>query len=156
MLIINIIYGIGETTRDYSTGNPIIKGSVNFGSASSPIINMKNNIIFDTNDWPFVSNSVVPDFSSNNIWYNGGNLIPSTPPAWDSTPITLDPKFQDPSMRDFSLSTGSPAIDAGADASDIVEVDLHGKKRAGGHKNDTRFDIGAFEYYVPPPSVTKN
>ena len=56
---------------------------------------------------------------------------PVDPPPFGSNNIDEDPLFADPSAQDFHLSAGSPAIDAGNDASiasigDLADLDMDG------------------------------
>ena len=50
--------------------------------------------------------------------------------------------FSDPEAGDYTLRAGSPAIDAGADVSGVVDHDLAGTPRPQGEA----FDIGAYEF----------
>jgi hypothetical protein len=61
-----------------------------------------------------------------------------------------DPKFTDAANGDFSISAGSPAVDAGAFLPSSGTTDAAGQPRAqaGG------IDMGAFEVAAPPPSPT--
>ncbi len=61
-----------------------------------------------------------------------------------------DPMFTDPANADFSLSSDSPAVDAGAFLPSSGATDLAGEPRAqaGG------IDLGAYEVAAPPPSPT--
>jgi hypothetical protein len=56
----------------------------------------------------------------------------------------LDPQFENPGAGDFSLSSASPAVNAGdpsAATSDVGAVDFAGNPRIA----KGRIDIGAFE-----------
>ena len=57
-----------------------------------------------------------------------------------------EPQFEDPIGRDFRLQASSPARDAGPDVG--VAVDFDGAPRPSG----LRFDLGAYELQVEPPS----
>jgi hypothetical protein len=61
-----------------------------------------------------------------------------------------DPEFADPAAGDYSVSAGSPAVDAGAILPSAGTTDFSGQPRAqaGG------IDLGAFEVAAPPPSPT--
>lgn len=68
----------------------------------------------------------------------------------DRTSIFADPEFRDSGADDYSLGTGSPAVDAGAFLAAAGTTDIDGEPRAqaGG------IDLGAFELSAPPPSPT--
>ena len=53
-----------------------------------------------------------------------------------------DPRFRDPAAGDYRLAEGSPAINAGADLSGVVDGDLDGLPRP----SHRRHDLGAYEY----------
>lgn len=61
-----------------------------------------------------------------------------------------DPGFTDAAAGDYSISAGSPAVDAGAFLPSSGTTDFAGQPRAqaGG------IDVGAFEVAAPPPSPT--
>lgn len=67
---------------------------------------------------------------------SGGDLFGTSPGTGE---IFLDPQFAGAS--DFHLQTGSPALDAGTDASAITAVDFEAMARPSGRG----FDMGAFE-----------
>ena len=56
--------------------------------------------------------------------------------------ILKAPLFRDPAAGDYRLAEGSPAINAGADLSGIVDFDLLGVARP----THRRHDLGAYEY----------
>jgi NPCBM/NEW2 domain-containing protein/parallel beta helix pectate lyase-like protein len=68
----------------------------------------------------------------------------------DGLSTFADPAFSDAGAADYSLRTGSPAVDAGAFLPSSGTTDLAGQPRAqaGG------IDIGAFEVAAAPPSPT--
>jgi hypothetical protein len=68
----------------------------------------------------------------------------------DGLSTFADPAFSDAGAADYSLRTGSPAVDAGAFLPSSGTTDLAGQPRAqaGG------IDVGAFEVAAPPPSPT--
>ena len=74
--------------------------------------------------------------ASNNLW------VGSTPPTWDSSPVTGDPMFVDAAARNYHVLSGSPAIDRGSSlVNTVVRTDYDGVPRPQG----TGFDIGAYE-----------
>ncbi len=77
---------------------------------------------------------------SHNLYHGWGTAMSYgfTP----SGPITDDPAFTDAPNGDFTLSYGSPAIDAGLDASGYTSADLAGFARPSGDG----WDIGAYEF----------
>ncbi|RMH26717.1 MAG: hypothetical protein D6692_08645 [Planctomycetota bacterium] len=77
---------------------------------------------------------------SHNLYHGWGEAMSYgfTP----SGPITDDPAFTDAAGGDFTLSLGSPAIDAGMDASGYTSADLVGFARPSGDG----WDIGAYEF----------
>lgn len=146
----NTIYGYGETGNSTSAAISVpLSGYGQFGG----IWAFENNIIFDTKNYPWsYSNSdniKIPTISSNNIFYNGGDDNPASPPSWDTNPITSNPLFVNPSSNNFSLQSTSPAINAGSSlVSSIVSKDFFGLSRPQG----TGYDIGAYEYDENTPS----
>lgn len=132
----NTIYGYGENdtvNRPYSTGNPINMGAINIGVFSA--LNIRNNIWYDSNNWPNQYGSNLPTTHTNNLWYSTASR---TPPSWDTAPITSNPLFTS-IASDFSLQSGSPAVNAGYDTTSVVVRDLIGVARSA-------VDIGAFEH----------
>ena len=73
----------------------------------------------------------------------------------DRTSIFADPEFRDSGAADYSLGTGSPAVDAGAflAASGTTDIDGEPRAQAGG------IDLGAFEAAgaaaSPTPSIAE-
>jgi hypothetical protein len=68
----------------------------------------------------------------------------------DRNSTFADPGFADPDAGDFSVTSDSPAVDAGAFIASSGSTDLAGQPRAqaGG------IDLGAYEVAAPPPSPT--
>lgn len=66
--------------------------------------------------------------------------------------VGANPRFAnpstDPQLGDFTLTAGSPAIDAGTDAYGLPTVDITGQDRVLGG----RVDLGAYEFGNPPPT----
>lgn len=100
---------------------------------------------------------VVEEFINNapgNVLYN--NLIVASSAPWDKTytytdwqkgnnvfiPVLADAKFTNPSLDDYSLLPGSPAINSGRDVATFgVTFDFNGTTRPAG----ASWDVGAFE-----------
>ena len=84
-----------------------------------------------------------------NIW-SGGDIIGSgsyteSNNLFNTVPLFIngDPESVDPyDPNNYKLSQTSPAIDAGADLSGIVDIDFFGTARPQGNG----YDIGAYEY----------
>ena len=136
----NTIYGYGETGNAQSAALWVpVSGYGTFGGTWT----FKNNIIVDTKDYQWnYQTQKKPTATSNNLWYNGGDETPAAPPAWDTAPLTSDPKLVT-SGSDFYLQSDSPCIDAGSSTvSTIVKTDFNGILRLQG----SAYDIGAHEY----------
>lgn len=84
---------------------------------------------------------------SNCLYEGWGNQL-----GWNFTPadpVLADPAFTDAASGDYTLSPGSPAIDAGSDASQYTAFDRAGSARPAGGG----WDIGAYEAGVGTASV---
>lgn len=152
----NIIF-FNNTIYGYSEGSSI-SGALAIGGLTTfaGTWEWRNNIVVDTKNMPYLNSTyhkVAPSIASNNIWYNGGDGNPSSPPSWDNSPVTADPLFVAPSINDFRLTENSPAKDAGYDASNVLKRDIIGIPRVG---QGTAFDIGAYELVdlIPPSKPT--
>jgi hypothetical protein len=122
-----------------------------------------NNIIFSHHSWRGSILIAEPDLGGFGSDYNivvnrfstdGGDSTIDLP-DWQalgydthSFIATPDELFVDPSLHDYRLKAGSPAIDAGTPLAD-VPTDLSGQPRPAGEA----FDIGAYEYVAPGPSL---
>ncbi len=114
-------------------------------------VTLKNNIFYVTEaqdeywyeyskDWDETANVT----SSNNIWYGSSKGLP---PFAGSNDRILDPKFVNAKEADFHLRFDSPCIDKGtSDVKDFVKKGYEGNPRP----QHNGYDIGAYEYIVPP------
>lgn len=133
----NTIYGYGDvaTKQGYAWTYALSGGKVYF----------QNNLIVDTNDFPFYrSLDSPPSTHSNNLWYSSSGR---TAPPWDSSPITGNPNFVNPSGGFFDLQANSPAIGRGVilfNQSPLFSRDIMGTPRADPPS------IGSFEYSLKP------
>lgn len=114
----------------------------------------RNNIIVDTNNLPYEYPTFwkPADVKGNNLWYNGGDGNPASPPSWDTAPLTSDPLFVNQPMGDYKLEGGSPAKGTGTSAVGAGLKDLLGKNRP-----MPNYSIGAFEAasVAPAPPTGK-
>jgi len=149
----NTIYGYGDDTLE--PGERVIDACVYVPDTFGGTWEWVNNIVYDTQNVKFThSPTKMPSVASNNFWYNGGDAFPSDPPSWDTSPITDDPRFVNPSAGDFSLRSNSPCIGKGTSTvNSIVKEDFRGVSRPqiDTVTGDWGYDIGAFEYIVDPP-----
>ncbi len=84
--------------------------------------------------------------ASNNLyWLNSSNYTGSAGASGD---VLADPRFKNANSN-WTLQTGSPAIDAGYAATSIVPLDRQGNARP----TATIWDIGAYEVMGPDASV---
>ena len=139
----NIIYGSS------SLASNTIRINSNFGGTWE----WRNNIVVDTDDNPyFNTDPPSPTAASNNLWYNGGDGNPASPPSWDTNPLTSDPLFANPGVNDFHLQATSPCRDSGSAAVfSVCPRDLDGTLRPQG----SGYDIGAYEFLadLPPDTI---
>lgn len=149
----NTIYGYGDSrlsTRENSGG------ALRVGNTSrdrnryfNGTLEWINNIVYDTKNFSF--SNIGPGLESkiiahnNNLWYHGGNNVPSQPPTWDTAPKIGNPLLRDVKNNDFSPSAKSPVLDVGLNLSTISSAfkkDFYGISRP----QNFRYDIGAFEF----------
>lgn len=145
----NTIYG-------YAFGGDSNSSALSLNNNSASTIHWKNNIVVDTNNKNYVyayGSYTLPASHTNNLWYNGGDGNPASPPTWDTSPVTSDPLFVNPTAIDFRLQLNSPAKNAGTDSvSSVVSRDLDGVERT----RYAPYDIGAYEYTGNYPAAPRN
>ncbi|MBQ6158273.1 MAG: right-handed parallel beta-helix repeat-containing protein [Thermoguttaceae bacterium] len=126
-----------------SYGSGIYNGNIyNSIYDNTPTLTLRNSII--------VQNAIY----KYNGTINGSNLL-STFTGWDSSSncIYYDsslPLFTNMSAGDYTLATGSQAIDIGDNSFVTTDTDLAGKARI---VNEI-VDLGAYEYQIVKPSIT--
>lgn len=145
----NTLYGYGQSGGGWALD---VQGSGDdhrFGGTWEYV----NNIVVDTNDRPYEYPTYgdTADVHTNNLWYNGGDSTPASPPSWDTSPVSTDPLFTNAGAGDFSLQSSSPAKGTGANLSATVTHDLLGNPRT------LPFDMGAIAYVTAgaPPTYSE-
>jgi len=131
--------------------------AVGHGGRTIEILDFKNNLVGGNTSYDvYLSGTVTLVSANNNLyyrtsgnsWYFNGEKTLST---WRSLGFDLngkvgDPLFQDTSVANYQLRSGSGAIDAGV-ASSLFTTDILGRTRAA-----TAWDIGAYESGASGPS----
>ncbi|GJL59414.1 MAG: hypothetical protein NPIRA03_22710 [Nitrospirales bacterium] len=154
-IVNNIVWGQNKTGIDINSGasntmvynNTIHKeayGIYTSGSSGTKII---NNIVNASSFYGVVIKSTSSSTQlKNNLVYGSGsgrdilNQASSTTLSKNLEGNNFDPKFQNVGSFDFRLRSGSPAIDAGINLSEVKEDFAYtSRPRGSGH------DIGAFE-----------
>jgi plastocyanin len=141
----NTVYGYGITPE--TSGQEAIRVRANDANAFGGTWEFKNNIIVDTRDIDYSNESYMkaPTASSNNLWYNGGDGNPASPPSWDTSPLTSAPSFVNPGAHDFRLQSDSPCKEKGTSTvSGVVTRDMDGIPRPQADK----YDIGTYEFPI--------
>lgn len=120
----------------------VIKNNIFYGLSSTiPILDIEEQL---TTGSDITNNLFYNPNKSNLIRYMGTQMTVST---WNTqtyvgTDLSGDPLFNNVSSYDFTLQSGSPAIDAGVTLGTPYNVDILGISRPQG----SAYDIGAFEY----------
>lgn len=130
----------GEISNAQSSDNTY----VNNIAVADPSVNSDNTALDNTSYGGYSNDNVVWE---NNLTYDGtgqasvrtdgGNAMPTEA---DGNLLGVAPQFVDASGGDFSLTEGSPAIDAGTNGFGLANVDLEGTDRTVG-----TVDMGALE-----------
>jgi hypothetical protein len=109
-------------------------------------LNLQNNIIYQANGLAYLETQTTGTHvvGSNNIWFGAGSA-----PSQTTSNISADPQFTSVSTSNFTLLSGSPAIDAGIKIATLL-YDITGISRPQGLTDD----LGAYERYqgTAPPS----
>jgi hypothetical protein len=115
-----------------------------YGGCDATILSMRDNIIWA--NWLTAFIDAGADEGHNIFWKTGGNPRVDFPIS--STSLLADPRFVDPTHRDFRLRPGSPAIDSGDGAAGAAgfTTDLAGAPVPQGGAPD----IGAYEWSPTP------
>jgi len=182
-IIGNLIYGLVDATSTGSYGIYVDKPDY---TVSTAVAHVANNTIINPIDYGIRINSAYDYFGANNIvyelisqvgWHERTNNIGRTKDVrnelyFDSTAVRItgftpvdsligvDPLFTDFSGEDYSITTDSPAKDAGyaPSAYDVfysfysldIKKDILNLDRPQG----AAWDIGAYEYVNSGPSLT--
>lgn len=129
-----------NTFTDCALDEDIDSAAIIFDQAAAGGITLVNNIIATSGGSGYFTGSPSGQVavSSNNLWYSSGAA-----PSWDPNSLGGYPLFACFSRDDFSLHTGSPAIDHGSGmVSTEVVNDFDGIPRPQG----SGYDIGAYEF----------
>lgn len=163
----NLVHDNSAFNQSYSAGfyltsgdgnvayNNIVYG--NFGGIKAGTNStVYNNTVYANWNWGIIIDSPASGaIIKNNIAYQnpGGNIVDTGTGTIQLNNLTTDPKFVNPSAKNFRLQTGSAAIDAGTNLlSEGLTVDFAGAARPQG----CCLDIGAYEYgsQAPGPGPT--
>ncbi|MGC4130384.1 MAG: choice-of-anchor Q domain-containing protein [Bergeyella sp.] len=122
------IYLIGGTN---TFTNVTTANNGNSGVKATTSLTLNNSIIWDNLTGTYTANYSLIQGSSSTA---SGNI--------DATGITAADIFTDPTNGDYTLKSGSPAINAGSNSLNTTTTDLAGNARV----YDTVIDLGAYEY----------
>ncbi len=113
-----------------------VSAAIDLGNATS--VDVRNNIFFGAGTFGLLADQNQLTGLDYNLYFDNasGNCSSCTP---GTSAVFEDPLFVDPSTWDYSLSTGSPAIDAGVDLGEDRNLDQDGLY------NGTGPDIGFIE-----------
>ncbi|MBW2964643.1 right-handed parallel beta-helix repeat-containing protein [Candidatus Woesearchaeota archaeon] len=136
--------------HNYDGGNSYAI-TFNYDSGAAASIVLKNNIFYDM-PGPIYANSASTLDVENNIFYDfrddnlfdykdGYDASDLNSQSWASGNIFVDPLFVSASKPDLTLSSGTPAKDAGVSGSGVPGFDINWKTRPAG----SSVDIGPYE-----------
>ena len=138
-----------------NNAHTIIYSNVSYGRSGSlikttdPNAVIKNNILYSTG-YQSNGSTYMLEFNgvsgsgadvANNLFYDPAGNMNNMNSGTNQNGVEGNPLFTNISGRDFTLQTGSPAIDAGATLQSPYNVDIIGTSRPQG----PLFDIGAYE-----------
>ena len=138
-----------------NNAHTIIYSNVSYGLSGSliqttdPDAVIKNNILYSTG-YNSIGSSYMLEFNgvsgsgadvANNLFYDPADNMNNMNSGTNQNGVEGNPLFTDLSGRDFTLQTGSPAIDTGATLQSPYNVDIIGTSRPLG----PLFDIGPYE-----------
>jgi hypothetical protein len=135
-------------TRDNVIENNIFVAGPTAEFVENPYTENANNVVDHNLYWAI-------DGSDRGVWQWKGQRYPDFA-GWgarsgvDRDSVFADPGFVDAAGHDFRLTSGSPAVDAGAFVAAGGTVDVAGDLRQQGAATD----LGAYERTAPPPSPT--
>ena len=154
----------GETHNYTATGlviynNTIVNSaSVGYKNYNASGVTLKNNIFSGNGAGRYAqveirSAAVSGSILDNNLYYSGEKIIWGgstyssissfrSATGQEQHAVTADPRFVNINADNYSLTSGSSAIDKGANLSQSVSNDIDGTTRPQGNG----FDIGAYEY----------
>jgi len=145
----NTFYKTAPSGNGFQAGAPIT-----FANTGPHAVTLANNIFYAADGAPcyaYFDDSTAPFAKnvnfSNNLYFNAGPGptgcrygTGAIAVNADAHGVNADPKLLNPSINDFHLTTGSPAIDAGVTTA--VTIDYDGNSRPQG----PAYDIGAYEF----------
>ncbi len=124
--------------------NPVPIGGGVLRLPSVPTSVIANSLFVGTGNTSALGTIPVATEASGNLFWNATAFAGSPTNGW----LRADPLFVNAAVGDFRLTAGSPARDSAVAAVLPSELrDLAGRLDAGG-----RGDIGALEYFPPPPA----
>ena len=132
--------GVSATAGTLQIENSTIYGNSGFGLRLSGAQPMVSHSIFQQNGSGDLSGGTSDAFVS--------NLIADGEFEGINGNIAADPMFVDPVNLDFSLQSGSPALDRGDADVSLLALDLlsHGRAVDGDGDGETQADLGAIEF----------
>ena len=141
-----------------NNAHTFVYSNVSYGSSGSlikttdPNAVIKNNILYSTG-YVSSASSYMLEFNgvsgsgadvSNNLFYDPAGNMNNMNSGTNQNGVEGNPLFTNISTRDFTLQTGSPAIDAGATLESPYNVDMLGVSRPQG----SAYDIGVYEKII--------